>query len=103
MSLPSAAFAMPTKLLGRGKPRWSVLSPNELPLSMAGLPSSNAWVMVGPPFSGSLVKSLITRASIAFGTEALRFVGRSGGSMTCFMAVASGPSAVKGTVPVSIS
>src|SRR5215203_1292102 len=65
--------------------------------------SSMSGAVLGYRFLGSLLKSLITRASIASGTEALRFVGGSGSSVRCFMAVASGPSAVNGTVPVSIS
>src|SRR5215208_6133209 len=65
--------------------------------------SSMSWAALGYRSSESLVKSPITRASIASGTEGLRFVGGSGSSMTCFMAVASGPSATNGTVQVSIS
>src|SRR5215204_6970005 len=65
--------------------------------------SSMSWAALGYRSSGSLVKSPITRASIASGTEGLRFLGGSGSSVTCFMAVASGPSAANGTVPVSIS
>src|SRR5215204_188152 len=54
-------------------------------------------------FSGFLANNPIARASIPSGTKGLRFLGGSGCSMTCFMAVASGPSASKGTAPVSIS
>src|SRR5215204_254024 len=71
--------------------------------SRARRKSSMSWAALGYRSLGSLLKSPITRASIVSGTEALRFVGRSGGSVRCFMAVASGPSAVKGTVAVSIS
>src|SRR5215217_652158 len=53
--------------------------------------SSMSWAALGYRSSGSLVKSPITRASIASGTEGLRFLGGSGSSVTCFMAVASGP------------
>src|SRR5215217_1212187 len=71
--------------------------------SCARRKSSISWAALEYRSSGSLVKSPITRASIASGIEALRIVGRSGGSVRCFMAVASGPSAANGTVPVSIS
>src|SRR5215211_6376662 len=65
--------------------------------------SSMSRAALGYRSSGSLLKSLITRASIPSGTEALRVLGESGGSVRCFMAVASAPSAANGTVPVSIS
>src|SRR5215212_1152981 len=65
--------------------------------------SSMSRAALGYRSSGSLLKSLIIRASIPSGTEALRVLGESGGSVRCFMAVASAPSAANGTVPVSIS
>src|SRR5215210_7348727 len=71
--------------------------------SRARRKSSMSWAALGYRSLGSLVKIPITRVSIASGTEGLRFVGGSGGSVRCFMAVASGPSAANGTVPVSIS
>src|SRR5215218_10986667 len=71
--------------------------------SRARRKSSMSWAALGYRSSGSFVKSPITRASIASGTERLRSLGGRGGSMTCFMAVASAPSAANGTVPVSIS
>jgi hypothetical protein len=39
-------------LMGRGAPRWSVAGQVLfVPLSMAGLPGSKAWVKLGPPLS----------------------------------------------------
>src|SRR5215213_8597930 len=65
--------------------------------------SSMSRAALGYRSSGSLLKSSITRASTASGIEALRLVGESGGSVRCFIAVASAPSAANGTLPVSIS
>jgi hypothetical protein len=65
--------------------------------------SSASSAALGYRSSALLAKRAITRASIPSGTEGLRFLGGSGGSVTCFMAVASGPSAAKGNEPVSIS
>ena len=39
--------------IGRVKPRWSVVKPNALPFSRAGLPESKACVFVGPPLAKS--------------------------------------------------
>src|SRR5215218_7202505 len=65
--------------------------------------SSMSRAALGYRSLGSLVKSPITRASIASGTEELRFLRESGSSVRCFMAVASAPSTANGTLPVSIS
>ena len=53
MSDPSAAFAIALKSNGRGRPRWSVVSPKAEPASITGLPSAGAIVWVGPPLSWS--------------------------------------------------
>src|SRR5262249_1156704 len=55
------AVPSPSLSVGRGKPRWSLVSglptgsvqPAGSPASMAGLPASRAWVGVGPPLSWS--------------------------------------------------
>ena len=51
MSAPSppVAFVSSGSSTGRRTPRWSVATPELEPLSIAGLPNSNACVWVGPP------------------------------------------------------
>src|SRR5215204_5944762 len=122
-SAASAASLSPTDLLRRGLLLGESASTDSGPLlgslSASGYPavsakargnpsrvrrkSSMSRAALGYRSLGSLLKSPITRASIASGTEGLRFLGESGRSVRCFMAVASGPSAANGTVPVSIS
>src|SRR5437764_5893851 len=51
---PPLTFGIPPKSLGRGRPRWSVVSPAlRCPRSIAGLPGSSACVFVGPPLNWS--------------------------------------------------
>ena len=54
MSTTAMPLPLPSFLRGKPKPRWSVGgTPALSPASMAGLPASRAWVLVGPPLLAS--------------------------------------------------
>jgi len=68
MSVPSppGAFGIgeSSKVRAKPVPRWSVVRPLLVPLSMAGLPQSNAMVSVGPPLSCSSPRLAFSGAAV---------------------------------------